>query len=43
MDAVDDFLIPNVKHLSTLVIMLAQVHHLVNDLEEFGSRFLSQL
>ena len=29
MDAVDDFLILSVEHLSTLIIMLAQVHHLV--------------
>ena len=29
MDAVDDFLIPNVEHLSTPIIMLAQVHLLV--------------
>ena len=29
MDAVDDFLIPNVEHLSTVIIMLAQVYHLV--------------
>ena len=29
MDAVDDFLIPNVDRLSNLIIMSAQMHHLV--------------
>ena len=29
VDEVEDFLIQNVEHLSTLITMLAQVHHLV--------------
>jgi len=29
MDAVDNILTPNVEHLSTLIIMLAQLHHRV--------------